>query len=84
MATLMEWPNTIHKSSKYIEIASGNGIFWFTDVKTFELNKYGFLPMSKTNAEIRYQFQGTERFDVVLYVHKFNVGETYGNKNYIF
>jgi hypothetical protein len=32
----------IHKSSEYIEIASGNGIFWFTDVKTFELNKYGF------------------------------------------
>jgi hypothetical protein len=62
------------------------GYFDLPDVKTFELNKYGFPSYVQTNAEIRYQFQGMLKgFDAqLLYVHKFNVGETYGNKNYIF
>ncbi len=62
------------------------GYFALPDVKTFELNKYGFPSYIQTNAEIRHQFQGMLKgFDAqLLYVHKFNVGETYGNKNFVF
>jgi hypothetical protein len=62
------------------------GYFDLPDVKTFELNKYGLPSYIQTNAEVRYQFQGLLKgFDAqLLYVHKFNVGETYGNKNFIF
>jgi hypothetical protein len=45
------------------------GYFDLPTVKTFELNKYGFLV---SNAEIRYQFQGMLKgFDAqLLYIHK--------------
>jgi hypothetical protein len=62
------------------------GYFDLPDVNKFELNKYGFPSYIQTNAEVRYQFQGLLKgFDAqLLYVRKFNVGETYGNKNFIF
>ena len=62
------------------------GYFDLPDVKNFELNKYGLPSYVQTNADIRYQFQGfLKGFDAqLLYVQKFNVGKTYGNKNYVF
>jgi hypothetical protein len=62
------------------------GYFDLPDTKNFQLNKYGFPSYIQTNADIQYQFQGMLKgFDAhLLYVHKFNVGETYGNKNFIF
>jgi hypothetical protein len=62
------------------------GYFGMPDVKNFTLNKYGLPSYVQTNADIRYQFQGILKgFDAqLLYVHKFSVGETYGNKNFIF
>jgi hypothetical protein len=62
------------------------GYFDLPDVKNTALNKYGLPSYVQTNTDIRYQFQGILKgFDAqLLYVHKFNVGETYGNKNYIF
>jgi hypothetical protein len=62
------------------------GYFELPDVKIFELNKYGFPSYVQANADIQYQFQGMLKgFDAhLLYVYKFNVGETYGNKNFIF
>lgn len=62
------------------------GYFDLPDVKDVALNKYGLPSYWQTNADIRYEFQGLLKgFDAqLLYVHKFNVGETYDNKNYIF
>jgi hypothetical protein len=62
------------------------GYFDLPDVKKFELNKYGFPSYIQTNADIGYQFQGMLKgFDAhLLYVHKFNIGETYANKNFVF
>jgi hypothetical protein len=62
------------------------GYFDLPDVKNVALNKYGLPSYIQTNADIRYEFQGfLKGFDAqLLYVHKFNVGETYGNKNYVF
>jgi hypothetical protein len=62
------------------------GYFNLPDTKNFELNKYGFPSYIQTNADIQYQFQGVLKgFDAhLLYVHKFNVGETYANKNFVF
>jgi len=62
------------------------GYFDLPDVKKYELNKYGFPSYIQTNADIGYQFQGMLKgFDAhLLFVHKFNIGETYGNKNFIF
>jgi hypothetical protein len=62
------------------------GYFNMPDVKNVALNKYGLPSYLQTNADIRYEFQGLLKgFDAqLLYVHKFNVGETYDNKNYIF
>ena len=61
------------------------GYFDLPDVKNVELNKYGLPSYVQTNADVRYQFQGMLKgFDAqLLYVHKFNVGENYANKNYI-
>lgn len=61
------------------------GYFDLPDVKNFALNKYGLPSYVQTNADIRYEFQGLLKgFDAqLLYVHKYNLGETYGNKNYI-
>lgn len=62
------------------------GYFDLPDVKNVALNKYGLPSYVQTNADVRYQFQGMLKgFDAqLLYVHKFNVGETYANKNYVF
>jgi hypothetical protein len=62
------------------------GYFDMPDVKNFVLNKYGLPSYMQTNADIRYEFQGLLKgFDAqLLFVHKFNLGETYANKNYIF
>ena len=62
------------------------GYFDLPDVKNVALNKYGLPSYIQTNADFRYQFQGMLKgFDIqLLYVHKFNVGEKYGNKNFIF
>ncbi|RTY90685.1 hypothetical protein EKM01_09610 [Flavobacterium sp. RSP46] len=49
------------------------------------LNKYELPSYVQTNADVRYQFQGMLKgfYAQLLYVHKFNAGETYANKNYI-
>lgn len=62
------------------------GYFDLPDVKNAALNKYGLPSYVQSNIDIRYQFQGLLKgFDAqLLYVHKFNVGETYGSKNYVF
>jgi hypothetical protein len=62
------------------------GYFDLPDVKKHELNKYGFPSYIQSNADIGYQFQGMlNGFDAhLLFVHKFNIGETYGNKSFIF
>lgn len=61
------------------------GYFDLPDVKNVALNKYGLPSYVQTNADFRYQFQGLLKgFDAqLLYVHKFNAGETNPNKNYI-
>ena len=61
------------------------GYFDLPNVKNFALNKYGLPSYVQTNADVRYQFQGfLKGFDAqLLYVYKYNLGETYGNKNYI-
>ncbi|WP_338648291.1 OprD family outer membrane porin [Flavobacterium sp. KS-LB2] len=61
------------------------GYFDLPDVKNVVLNKYGLPSYLQTNADIRYVFQGLLKgFDAqLLYVHKYNLRETYGNKNYI-
>ncbi|QZK90649.1 OprD family outer membrane porin [Flavobacterium sp. CHNK8] len=62
------------------------GYFDLPDVKNVALNKYGLPSYVQTNVDFRYQFQGMLKgFDAqLLYVHKFNEVETYGNKNFIF
>lgn len=62
------------------------GYFDLPDVKNATLNKYALPAYIQTNADVRYQFQGILKgFDAqILYVHKFNLGETYGSKNYMF
>ena len=71
--------------TKTFKLQLSVGFFDLPDVKNFTLNKYGLPSYLQTNADIRYQFQGILKgFDAqLLYVHKFNVGENYGNKNYI-
>ena len=62
------------------------GYFDLPDLKNVALNKYGLPSYVQTNVDVRYEFQGLLKgFGVqLLYVHKFNVGETYDSKNYIF
>lgn len=62
------------------------GYFDLPDVTNFRLNKYGLPSYVQTNADVRYQFQGSLKgFDTqLLYIYKFHVGETYANKNYVF
>lgn len=62
------------------------GYFDLPDVKNVALNKYGLPSYVQTNVDFRYQFQGMLKgFDAqLLYVHKFNEVENYGNKNFIF
>jgi hypothetical protein len=73
-------PNKAFKSNLAV------GYFDLPDVKNFALNKYGLPSYVQTNADIRYEFQGLLKgFDAqLLYVHKFNMGETYANKSYVF
>jgi hypothetical protein len=61
------------------------GYFDLPNVKNVALNKYGLPSYIQTNADIRYEFQGMFKgFDAqLLYVYKFNKGETYGNKSYV-
>ncbi len=62
------------------------GYFDLPDVKNVALNKYGLPSYVQTNVDFRYQFQGMLKgFDAqLLFVHKFNLVENYGNKNFIF
>ena len=62
------------------------GYYHLPDVKNYRLNKYGLPSYTQVNADIRYSFnkllKGLEA--QVLVAGKFNQGETYDNKNYVF
>jgi hypothetical protein len=61
------------------------GYFDLPDTKNFELNKYGFPLIFKQMLIFSTNFRDAEGFNAhLLYVHKFNVGETYGNKNFTY
>ncbi|MBK8054143.1 MAG: outer membrane porin, OprD family [Saprospiraceae bacterium] len=55
------------------------------DVKDFYLNKYGMPSYTQMNMDVRHKFggwlQGLEA--QLLYVRKWNQGETYGNSRYV-
>lgn len=62
------------------------GYYQLPDVKNYRLNKYGLPSYIQVNADVRYSFdkmlKGLEA--QLLVVGKFNQGETYNNKNYVF
>ncbi len=62
------------------------GYYQLPDVKNHRLNKYGLPSYTQVNADLRYSFdkmlKGLEA--QLLVVGKFNNGETYDNKNYVF
>ena len=73
----------INKIPLTASIAAGH--FNLPDVVNYELNKYGLPSYNQLNIDIRYKFSGFFKgFDSqLLYVHKANTGNTYGNEKYV-
>ncbi len=75
-----------HFPKARIKTSLAAGYYHLPDVKNYRLNKYGLPSYTQVNADIRYSFnkllKGLEA--QVLVAGKFNQGETYNNKNYVF
>jgi hypothetical protein len=69
-----------------VKINIGGGYFKLPDVKNFRLNKYGLPSYSQLNIDARYEFKGVFKGleGQLLYVMKFNQGETYNDLRYTF
>lgn len=61
------------------------GKFILPDVKDFYLNKYGMPSYAQMNLDVRYKFNGWLRGleAQILYVRKWNQGETYDNPRFV-
>ena len=61
------------------------GIYRLPDVQNFRLNKYGMPSYNQLNIDLRYQFKGwlNGLETQVLWVNKWNTGNTYSNPKYI-
>jgi len=76
--------NWQHKSGKFkTELAYGH--YYLPDVKNAALNKYAFPAFRQLNIDLRYTF-GKQLEGLraqFLYVHKWRLGEIYGNDRYV-
>jgi hypothetical protein len=76
---------TIYKPWANTTINPAFGYFAMPDVKDFYLNKYGVPSYTQLDIDVRHKFggllQGLEA--QILYVHKWNQGETYGNNRFV-
>lgn len=77
---------TIYKISPNTTINPTVGYFVMPDVKNYYLNKYGMPSYAQLDIDVRHKFsgwlQGLEA--QILYVHKWNKGNTYDNPRFVF
>ncbi len=68
-----------------LEFNLGLGYYNLPHVKDYAHNKYGLPSYLQTNAQVEYKFEGLLQGlnATLLYAHKFNAGETYGNAKFI-
>jgi hypothetical protein len=76
-----------YEPSKWrLKSSLGLGYYDLPDVLDFAHNKYGMPSYAQLNLDLKYKFAGAlNGFSAqFLFVHKFNVGNDYGNNKYIF
>lgn len=82
--TAFTW-KSVYKFNQATNIQPSFGYYSLPDVKNYYLNKYGLPSYCQLNIDIRHKFgawlQGLEA--QLLYVHKWKIGEDYGNERYV-
>lgn len=75
----------IYKMNKNFSVQTMLGQFNMPDVTNYALNKYGMPSYTQWNVDLRYRFSGwLDGLEAqVLYVKKWNQGETYDNLRYV-
>lgn len=83
-ATAFTW-KSVYKINPSTSVQPAFGYYSLPDVKNYYLNKYGLPSYTQLNIDIRHKFgsrlQGLEA--QLLYVHKWKVGEDYGNDKFV-
>lgn len=83
-AITLQWAQQFAKQRWKYSVTGG--YFDLPDVKNTSLNKYGLPSYIQANADVRYRFGGwlNGLEAQVLYLHKWRIGETYGNQKFVY
>lgn len=83
-AMVVQW--SAQPTIKGLKYTLALGYFNLPDVKNFALNKYGMPSYWQGNVDVRYSFGGFLKGleGQLLYLHKWKVGEDYGNLKYVY